>query len=137
MSEPHSKTMDEVIRDDARYPHEAYEFLHEGLASAVKAIHGASLPQTAEEAATKQSHVTGRQMCLALRDLALHRWGMLAKTVLAQWNIHATIDFGNMVYLLIRYSYMRRSEEDSLDDFREVYGFEEAFDGKDHFKLTE
>ena len=137
MSERPSKTMDEVIRDDGRYPHEAYEFLHEGLASAVKDVHGQPLPQTPEEAAKKQTHVTGRQLCLALRDLARERWGMLARTVLARWNIHATVDFGNMVYLLITYNYMRKTEEDSLDDFRAVYDFDSAFNDADHFELTE
>ena len=135
--EPPSKTMDEVIRDDGRYPPEAYEFLHEGLASAVKDVHGVAMPQTADEAAQKQSHVTGSQLCLALRDLARLRWGMLARAVLARWNIHATIDFGNMVYLLITYNYMRKTDDDSLDDFRDVYDFDEAFDGADHFELTE
>ena len=137
MPEQPSKTMDEVIRDDGRYPHEAFEFLHEGLASAVKVVHGQPLPQTAEEAAKKQTHVTGRQLCIALRNLAQERWGMLARTVLAQWNIHATVDFGNMVYLLITYNYMRKTDEDSLDDFRAVYDFDNAFNDADHFELTE
>ena len=137
MSERPSKTMDEVIRDDGRYPPEAYEFLPEGIASAVKGIHGTSLPQTAEEAAANQSHVTGSQLCIAMRDLARDRWGMLAKAVLERWNIRETIDFGNMVYLLIRYNYMRKTEDDSIEDFRAVYDFNDAFDGADHFELTE
>lgn len=137
MSDKPSKTMDEVIRDDGRYPPEAFEFLHEGLAGAVKVVHGASLPQTVEEATQTQSHVTGRQLCFAMRDLAKERWGMLARSVLEQWNIRATIDFGNMVYLLIRYNYMRKTDEDSLEDFRAVYDFDDAFDGADHFELTE
>ncbi len=137
MPDTPNKSMDEVIRDDGRYPPEAYEFLHEGLAGAVKVVHGTALPQTPEEAAQTQSHVTGRQLCFALRDLAKDRWGMLARSVLDQWNIHATIDFGNMVYLLIRYNYMRKTDEDSLEDFRDVYEFDDAFDGADHFELTE
>lgn len=129
--------MDEVIRDDGRYPPEAYEFLHEGLTSAVKDVHGTRLPETADEAAQGKSHVTGSQLCIALRDLARERWGMLAKAVLTRWNIRATIDFGNMVYVLIRYNYMRKTEEDSLEDFRGVYDFDDAFDGADRFELTE
>ena len=137
MPDEPTKTMDEVIRDDGRYPHEAYEFLHEGLATAVKGVHGAPLPQTVEEAKKGQHHVTGKELCLALGDLARERWGLLARIVLNRWNIHATVDFGNMVYLLIRYNYMRKTDEDSLDDFKDVYDFDSAFNDADDFEITE
>ena len=42
-----------------------------------------------------------------------------------------------MVYLLIRHGFMRKTEEDSIEDFRDVYDFRDAFDGVDHFELTE
>jgi len=137
MTERPTKTMDDVIRDDGRYPPEAFEFLHEGLAGAVKDVHGLPLPETPDDETASQSHVTGRQLCFALRDLAKDRWGMLARVVLERWNIHGTIDFGNMVYLLIRYNYMRKTDDDSIEDFRAVYAFDDAFDGADHFELTE
>jgi len=71
--------------------------------------------------------VTGQQLCLALRDLAKERWGLLAQTVLARWNIHSTLDFGNMVFLQIQSGHMGSTPEDSLEDFRDVYDFSEAF----------
>jgi len=126
------KSMEEVIRADGRYPPEAYAFLHEGLARAVKAAHG---EEAAEPAG--QRHVTGRQLCLAMRDLAVERWGLLAPTVLARWNIRSTIDFGNMVYLLIRHSFMKRTEGDSIEDFRDVFDFATAFDASGQFELKE
>ncbi|MCD6364972.1 MAG: hypothetical protein J7M14_03770 [Planctomycetes bacterium] len=134
MPDPPTESMEEVIRNDGRYAPEAYEFLHAGLARAAEATHG--------KGATKpgQRHVTGKQMCLALRDLAIERWGMLAKAVLARWNINATIDFGNMVYLLIRHDFMHKTEEDSIEDFRDVYDFDDAFGDaafSDHFELNE
>lgn len=131
MDETPAESMEKVIRSDGRYPPEAYEFLHEGLTRAVKQIHGQGDPEPG------QSHVTGRQMCEALRDEALERWGLLARTVLERWNIHATIDFGNMVYLLIRHSFMRKTDEDSVEDFRDVFDFADTFDKADHFELNE
>lgn len=124
------KAMEEVIRADGRYPMEAYAFLHEGLNTAVQETHG-------EDVALGQRHVTGKQICMALRKLAMERWGLLAATVLARWNIHATIDFGNMVYLLIENDFMRKTEEDSLEDFRDVYDLETALAGTDEFELKE
>ena len=126
------KPMDQVIREDGRYPREAYEFLNAGQARAVKQAHGdkGDLPPG-------QRHVTGQQICHALRELALERWGLLARTVLARWNLHSTMDFGHMIYLLIRHGLMGRTEEDSLEDFQDVYDFDEALAGADHFELTE
>ncbi len=114
-------SMEDVIRTDGRYPLEAFSFLHEGLTKAVRDVHGG------ETGPAGQRHVTGAQLCRSLKDLAIEKWGLLARVVLEKWNIRATIDFGNMVYLLITHNYMRKTEEDSLEDFRDVYSFPEAF----------
>jgi uncharacterized repeat protein (TIGR04138 family) len=124
------KSMEQIIRDDGRYPPEAFGFLHDGLGKAVDAAHGSS-----GKAAAGKRHVSGRQLCEALRDLAIERWGLLARTVLERWNVRATLDFGHMVYLLVREGYMRKTDEDSLDDFRDVYDFSQAFDAKYEFSM--
>ena len=121
--------MEEVIREDGRYPLEAFAFLHEGLRRAVQDVHG--------EPEAGQRHVSGAQLCLALRDLAMERWGLLARAVLARWRIRGTIDFGNMVYLLISHNFMKKTEEDTLEDFRAVYEFNDAFDAHYEFELKE
>ncbi|HUT56467.1 MAG TPA: Minf_1886 family protein [Phycisphaerae bacterium] len=126
-----SNAMERVIRSDGRYPPEAYSLLHEGLSKAVQEIYGDDAQTTGRR------HVSGRQLCLAIREMAIERWGLLAKTVLARWNIHSTLDFGNMVYLLIEHDFMRKTEEDSIDDFRDVYDFDKAFGGHDDFELKE
>ena len=125
------ETMEEVIGADGRYPLEAYAFLHEGLARAVKHVHGAEVSLGA------QQHVSGQELCREMRDLAIERWGALARTVLAKWNVRKTIDFGNMVYLLIEHGFMRKTQEDSLEDFRDVFDFEEAFGSSNDFELKE
>lgn len=125
------KTFEQVIRDDGRYPAEAYAFLHEGLNKAVMDSHGDAAGQPVRR------HVTGQQICIALRELAIDRWGQLARAVLTRWNVRATMDFGNMVYLLISNGFMNKTEEDSLDDFRNVYCFDEAFCFQDEFELKE
>ncbi|MCK4602118.1 MAG: hypothetical protein KAU28_06610 [Phycisphaerae bacterium] len=131
MPEEPKESMEEVIRKDGRYPPAAYAFLNEGLGMAVKETYGN------EPAPSGQRHVTGRQMCMALRKRAIEKWGMLARTVLKRWNIRATIDFGNMVYLLINQGFMRKTEEDSIEDFRDVYSFSETFDVGGEFELKE
>ena len=41
-----------------------------------------------------------------------------------------TVDFGRIVYSLVDAGLMRKTEDDDLDDFRDVYIFGEIFDAK-------
>jgi uncharacterized repeat protein (TIGR04138 family) len=131
MVEGPEKTMEQVILEDGRYPPEAFGFLHEGLTRAVENVHAGQDPKAG------QRHVSGRQLCDALAELAVDKWGMLAQTVLNHWNIHATLDFGNMVYLLVENEFMRKTEEDSLEDFRDVYDFDRRLRWTGKFELKE
>lgn len=129
MSEVSPESMEQIIHEDGRYPPEAYAFLHDALTHAAKEVHGAGQ--------NERRHVSGQELCRALRNIANERWGMLARTVLAKWNIRQTLDFGNMVYLLIEHEMMRKTDEDSLEDFRDVYDFDTAFSAGCEFELKE
>ncbi|MBI4716860.1 MAG: hypothetical protein HY763_03575 [Planctomycetes bacterium] len=72
-------------------------------------------------------HVSGRELSWGLRDLALQRWGMLARTVLESWGLRSTADFGAVVYGFIEFKWMQKQPQDRIDDFQEVYSFDEAF----------
>jgi uncharacterized repeat protein (TIGR04138 family) len=74
-------------------------------------------------------HVSGQELCLGLRSLAVEKYGLLARTVLRGWGVSTTEDFGKIVYAMVDTGLLRTSERDSLDDFRGVYEFDEAFDG--------
>ena len=131
VAEQPEKSMEQVIREDGRYPQEAFQFLHEALAAAVKEIYGEDVE------AGGPMHVSGEKLCHALRDLAIQKWGLLARTVLAKWNIRSTMDVGNMVYLLVQHDFMKKSEEDSIEHFRDVFDFDEAFKIGGEFELKE
>jgi uncharacterized repeat protein (TIGR04138 family) len=111
-----------IIRQSAGpYAQEAFQFVRDGLAHTVKTIHG--------EARDSERHVCGQELCNGLKDYAIERYGLLARTVLSRWGINRTDDFGCIVFAMIEAGLMRKSEEDSLEDFREVFEFEEAFMG--------
>ncbi len=120
MEETLTERYERIIREDGRFPLGAYDFLNLGLDFTTRARFGA---QPAERA----RHVTGQELCEGLRRLALGRWGLLAQTVLARWNIRRTRDFGEMVFLLVEHDVMGRQESDSIEDFDDVYDFDEAF----------
>jgi uncharacterized repeat protein (TIGR04138 family) len=109
------------IRNNAGpYPHEAFQFVREGLAHTVKMFHG-------DAAGNAERHVSGPQLCVGLRDYAVTTYGMLARTVLSRWGVKSTDDFGRIVFAMIDAGLMRKSDEDTLEDFRAVYDFDEAF----------
>ncbi|MBN1941990.1 MAG: hypothetical protein JW849_01735 [Phycisphaerae bacterium] len=115
-----AKSIEEVIAEDGRYRVEAFGFLHEGLSRAVKDVY--------EDTEGPGHHVTGQQLCGALRNLAMERYGLMAPAVLRSWGVRESIDFGNMVYLLIEHGMMRKTEEDTVEDFRDVFHLETDFD---------
>jgi uncharacterized repeat protein (TIGR04138 family) len=73
-------------------------------------------------------HVGGPELCWGLRDYALSRWGMMSSAVLSNWNIRSTDDFGRIVFGFIDCELMQKQPEDCIDDFKNIYSFEEAFD---------
>lgn len=73
-------------------------------------------------------HVGGRELCWALRDYALQRWGIMARTVLESWHITGSYDFGRIVFGFIDFDMMRKQEHDTIRDFSDVYAFGDAFD---------
>jgi uncharacterized repeat protein (TIGR04138 family) len=116
------KSLQEVIAELGLYPIEAFEFVQKGLAYTVNKTHG-----PVDEKKTSR-HVSGQQLSIGLRDYALMQWGMLAGTVLRRWNITNTYDFGRIVFALIDAGFMQRTSQDTIDDFRDVYEFKDAFD---------
>lgn len=114
-----------IMRQAGGYAPEAYEFLRKGLAHTVDMIHGSSGPTGDDES----RHVSGQQLCMGLRDYAIKRYGLLARTVLSRWGVTRTDDFGRIVFALIDNGLMRKTDDDTLDDFCGVYEFDEAFGG--------
>lgn len=113
--------VEQALLADGRFPLVAFDFLHRGLHRATQRVHGP------ERENNSPRHVTGPELCFALRDLAFDTWGLLAIPVLRHWRIHRTRDFGEMVFLLVRLGLMGARPSDRIEDFDDVFEFEEAF----------
>ncbi len=121
------KSIHAIVNEDGRFHLQAVHFLREGLDYAIKKYYP-------DYSGTEPTHVSGYQLCIGLRELAIKRWGYMARFVLNYWNIMTTRDFGEIVYLLIAHEYMRQNESDTIEDFDDVYDFTEAFDGSFDYK---
>jgi uncharacterized repeat protein (TIGR04138 family) len=116
------KTLQDVVLELDRYPIDAFYFLQQGLSFTVEQIHGG------ETDSTTSRHISGQQLCHGLRDYALTKWGLLARTVLRRWNIHSTLDFGRIVFTLVDNGMMQKTDDDTLEDFRDVFDFRNGFE---------
>jgi uncharacterized repeat protein (TIGR04138 family) len=75
----------------------------------------------------KTDHVSGRELSEGIRELAVKKFGPMAKSVLQYWGITRTEDIGNIVFNMIDKKILQKTEADTLDDFKDVYSFEKAF----------
>jgi uncharacterized repeat protein (TIGR04138 family) len=142
MPEPTHSILD-LIRQDKRYRLEAYLFMFEALhyAQSVLALgkYAESEPAAVPEAELEQEeqgpqrHVSGQELCEAIRRYALEQYGFMALTVLNSWGVRCTGDFGEIVFNLIRIGRMRKTKHDRREDFNNVFDFATAFQ---EFKIT-
>lgn len=142
-----SHPLAELLEQDNRYTLDAYMFVLESLSFAQESLGmGASRPPTRttrgrekrqKEKQQSEQHVTGQELCEAARQYALQQYGFLAPTVLATWGVQATADFGEIVFNMIEIGQMRKTNQDSREDFQNVYEFEEAFSRDLSFAVPE
>lgn len=76
----------------------------------------------------ERRHISGRELAEACRDLALERYGVLARQVLEHWGLRRTRDFGDIVFALVDLGLLIKQPHDARDDFDSVYDFEAAFE---------
>jgi uncharacterized repeat protein (TIGR04138 family) len=124
------KSIQEIAKADGRYSLRAFQFVHEGLEYAVKKYHGLEHPDD------EPHHITGKQLCEGLADLAGEKWGRMARLTLNQLGIKSTNDFGNIVYLMVEHKWMHARPEDSIEEFHNVYDFETVFEKNYNFSTV-
>jgi uncharacterized repeat protein (TIGR04138 family) len=124
----------ELLRHDRRYRFDAYVFVFEALRFAQEKM-GMGVDPDADHDMDREDaddeperHVTGQQLCKAMRRFAHEQYGRLAKQVLNHWGIQSTGDFGEIVFNLIEIGQMRKTPEDRREDFEDVFDFDEAFE---------
>jgi uncharacterized repeat protein (TIGR04138 family) len=114
----------EVVKRDPRYTYEAYEFVFQALQHAQQRL--GRLPENADAAGESRHHVSGLELLEGARTLALQEFGLMARTVLRMWGIRKTDDFGEIVFNLVAAELMSKTDEDAMDDFRDVFDLDEA-----------
>jgi uncharacterized repeat protein (TIGR04138 family) len=107
--------LSEILARDRRYKADAYEFVMQALWYTQKKL-------------KRQGHVSGKELLTGVRQYGLDQFGPLTKTVFEHWGLHRTSDFGEVVFNMIEGGLMGKNDQDSRDDFRDVFDFEKDLD---------
>jgi uncharacterized repeat protein (TIGR04138 family) len=105
----------ELVRQDPRYPFDAYIFLFQ------------SLEYTTTRLVGKKRHVAGKELLEGIRRFAIEKFGPLTLMVFKHWGIRRTEDWGEMVWNLVERELMGKTPEDRKEDFADGYAFSDAF----------
>jgi uncharacterized repeat protein (TIGR04138 family) len=114
-----AEALDSIVQADRRYHRDAYVFLRDALDYTTK--------QQKKSKGAAVRHVAGPELLEGVRLYALKEFGPMALTVFSYWGIERCEDIGCMVFNLIGAGIFGKTEKDSLDDFKSVYSFQEAF----------
>jgi uncharacterized repeat protein (TIGR04138 family) len=107
--------MDRLRARDARYREDAYLFVLAAL----------EYCQTHLE---ERRHITGRELAMACRDLALEHFGVMARLVLEHWGVRSSADIGEVVFNLVDEGLLISQPTDTRDEFAGVFDFDQAFE---------
>ncbi len=77
---------------------------------------------------TERRHISGAELATACRDLALERFGVMARMVLEHWGVTSTADIGDVVFALVELGLLSSQPTDSKSDFLDVFSFDRAFE---------
>jgi uncharacterized repeat protein (TIGR04138 family) len=107
----HHPKIEALVRDDPRFPPEAYEFIFSALAYAQELAGRRSTHEPEDD-------LDARQFLLGVREYALREFGMLAGTVFRRWGLQQTEDFVDLIENLVRVGLMVESKPLNRAEFR-------------------
>jgi uncharacterized repeat protein (TIGR04138 family) len=106
--------MDRIRLRESRYDEQAYLFVLSAL-------------EYSQSKLESRRHIAAAELARSCRDLALERFGLMARVVLDRWGIRATSDFGEIVFTLVELGFLVAQPTDTRDEFADLYDFDSAF----------
>ena len=108
-----------ILAKDTRYDKGAYYFVRHALDFTLKRLR--------EDANRHAQHVCGQELLLGIKDYALDQYGPMAMTLFQQWGILKCSDFGEIVFNLVEFGVLGKTENDRREDFSAGYSLYDAF----------
>lgn len=121
-----SDIVDVICREDGRYEKGAYYFVRQALDYIFSEMESGSKPKV-HKGPSRSRHISGAELLEGIRRFASEQYGPMAKTLFEQWGITKSEDFGDIVFNLVDYEVLGKTESDRKEDFVGVYDFRTAF----------
>lgn len=115
-----NRAVQRICNDKARFDKEAYFFIREALDFTVT--------KRKKSGQGKGRHVSAEELLNGLRKLALQEFGPMAITVFRKWGVISTADIGEIVFDLVESGLLGKTDEDSKEDFENVFDFSLEFE---------
>ena len=125
--------LDQIVQKDTRYHREAYLFVREALDYTQRIVNKGVKSEPRQAATTEEvvegkiRHVSGQELLAGIRAYALDQYGPMSLTVLNEWGVGCCEDFGELVFNMVENNLLAKTKNDSRDDFKQGYNFEDAF----------
>ena len=107
--------MDRIRLREPRFDERAYLFVLGAL-------------EYCQQQLPERRHITGKELALSCRNLALERFGVLARLVLEHWGVRTSSDIGDIVFTLVDLELLMSQATDTRDEFIGVFDFDQAFE---------
>lgn len=115
-----TEVVEAIYKEDSRYDRAAYVFVRQALDHTIGRMQKQKIKR-------KGNHVSGQELLEGIRTFAIDQYGPLTYTVLQHWGITKCEHFGDIVFNLVEYGVLGKTEQDSKSDFKDGYCFNEAF----------
>jgi len=109
-----------IRRESPRFDKGAYFFVKQALDHTQKSM-------KKEVDSKSRTHVSGQELLTGIREFALQQYGPMTYTVLERWGVRKCEDFGDIVFHLVDYGVLGKTDKDKREDFCGGYDFREAF----------
>ena len=106
--------MDRIRLREPRFDERAYLFVLGAL-------------EFCQQRLEERRHISGKELALACRDLALEKFGVMAGLVLEHWGVRSSADLGDVVFTLVDLGLLMSQASDSREEFADVFDFDQAF----------
>lgn len=113
------ETVKRIMYKDRRYHFDSYAFVNDAVIYTVKKFES-------QRSTGESKHVSGEELIVGVLEYATKMFGPLAYEVFCEWNIKDGISIGNVVFNMLEFGLLSKTEEDSIDDFNITTNFEKS-----------
>lgn len=111
-----------IRKKDDRFKTPVYFFVIDALGRAVSMLQ-------------EVKHLSAKELVDGFVTLVFERYGVLAGLVVVEWGISSTDDIGSIVSHLIDEGILLKRDEDSIEDFNNIFDLEEILNNPDNYSI--